>query len=57
MNGMDGAENWSWSSFDTAIRKSETFTPPSDNIAKEAQISFNPKDRGTNGPIHASYPG
>ena len=54
---MDGAENWSWSSFDTAIRKSETFTPPSDNIAKEAQISFNPKDRGTNGPIHASYPG
>lgn len=54
---MDGAENWSWDSFYAAMKKSETFTPPSDAIAQEAAITWNAADHGTHGPIQASYPG
>lgn len=54
---MDGAENWSWESFYAAMKKSETFTPPSDSIADEASIEWDSSDHGTQGPIHASYPG
>lgn len=54
---MEGAENWSWDSFHAAIQKSETFTPPSNAIAQEADITWNSTDHGTRGPIQASYPG
>ncbi|EPS32896.1 hypothetical protein PDE_07857 [Penicillium oxalicum 114-2] len=57
LDGMDGAENWGWESFYAAMRQSETFTPPSEEIAQEAQITWNTSDHGTDGPIHASYPG
>ncbi|KDQ61960.1 hypothetical protein JAAARDRAFT_190666 [Jaapia argillacea MUCL 33604] len=48
---------WSWANFLEAMKKSETFTPPSDAIKAEADIAFDPSSRGTNGPIHVSYPG
>lgn len=54
---MEGAENWAWDSFFAALKKSETFSAPSDDIAKEAQITYNSADHGTDGPIHAAYPG
>lgn len=57
LGDMDGADNWSWDSFYAAMKKSEMFTPPSDDIAKEASIEWNKSERGTSGPIHASYPG
>ncbi|CRG84226.1 Alcohol dehydrogenase [acceptor] [Talaromyces islandicus] len=57
LGGMDGADNWSWDSFYAALKKSETFTPPSDTIAAEANITWDASNHGTDGPIHASYPG
>lgn len=57
LSGMDGADNWSWDSFYAAMKKSETFVPPSNAIAQEGAISWNSADHGTHGPIKASYPG
>jgi choline dehydrogenase len=57
LGDMDGAENWSWDSFYAAMKKSETFDAPSDAIAAEANITYDVSTRGTQGPIHASYPG
>ncbi|CAG8346443.1 unnamed protein product [Penicillium salamii] len=56
LGDMDGADNWSWDSFYAALKKSETFTPPSDAIAAQGGITWNSSNHGTEGPIHASYP-
>ncbi|KAJ5371298.1 CAZyme family AA3 [Penicillium cataractarum] len=57
LGDMDGADNWGWDSFYAAMKKSENFTAPSDSIAQEANITWNTAHHGTQGPIHASYPG
>lgn len=57
LGDMDGAENWSWDSLFAAMKKSETFTPPTTAIAEEADISWDASSHGTSGPIHMSYPG
>jgi choline dehydrogenase-like flavoprotein len=57
LGDMDGADYWGWDSFYAALKKSETFTPPSDSIAAEANITWDASTHGTDGPIHASYPG
>ncbi|KAH8705229.1 putative glucose-methanol-choline oxidoreductase [Talaromyces proteolyticus] len=57
LGDMDGANNWSWDPFYAAMKKSETFTPPSDAIAQEANITWDALTHGTHGPIHVSYPG
>lgn len=55
--GMDGADSWGWESFNAAMKKSETFTPASDSIAKQGDITWNAASHGSKGPIHWSYPG
>jgi hypothetical protein len=57
LGDMDGAENWDWDTFYAAMKKSETFTPPTDAVAKEAAITWNAASHGTSGPIHYSWPG
>lgn len=57
LGDMNGADNWSWDSFYAAMKKSETFTPPTDAVAQEAGITWNAASHGTKGPIHNSYPG
>ncbi|RMZ83195.1 hypothetical protein DV738_g1425, partial [Chaetothyriales sp. CBS 135597] len=57
LGDMDGAENWSWKSFYAAMKKSETFTPPSEGTAQQAGIEWDSSSHGTSGPIHHSYPG
>jgi choline dehydrogenase len=57
LGDMDGAENWSWDSFFAAMKRSETFTPPTGAVAQEADITWNAASHGTNGPIQMSYPG
>ncbi|KAJ5512764.1 Glucose-methanol-choline oxidoreductase [Penicillium fimorum] len=56
LEDMDGADNWSWDSFYAAMKKSETFTPPTDDVVDEARITWNTTHHGTDGPIHATYP-
>ncbi|KAJ9196687.1 CAZyme family AA3 [Paecilomyces variotii] len=57
LGDMDGAENWEWDSFFAAMKKSENFTAPSSDVAKTGDIEWDASDHGTQGPIHASYPG
>ncbi|KZW02249.1 putative glucose-methanol-choline oxidoreductase [Exidia glandulosa HHB12029] len=57
LDNMDNANNWSWDALYAAMKKSETFTPPTDDIAQQVAITFNPSSHGTNGSIHQSYPG
>jgi len=57
LGDMPGASNWGWNSMLAAMKKSETFTPPTAAIAKEGGISFDASSRGTSGPLQVSYPG
>ncbi|KXG50149.1 Glucose-methanol-choline oxidoreductase [Penicillium griseofulvum] len=56
LGDMDGADNWSWESFYASLKKSETFTPPTDGVVDEARITWDASNHGTNGPIHTTYP-
>ncbi|TFK48521.1 alcohol oxidase [Heliocybe sulcata] len=51
------AAAWSWPNFLEAMKKSETFTPPSQDIQQMAQIKYDTSSRGTSGPWQVSYPG
>lgn len=57
LGDMDGADNWSWDSFYSAMKKSETFSPPTDDVKSQADITWDSSTHGSDGPIHASYPG
>jgi choline dehydrogenase len=57
LGDMDGAEDWGWDNFLSAIKKSETFSAPLDYIATQSGAEFTVGDHGSKGPIHASYPG
>lgn len=57
LGGMDGADNWSWDSLFAAMKKSENFSPPFDNIASEGDIQWDASSHGTGGPIDMSWPG
>ena len=52
-----GADKWNWDSLFKGMQDSETFTAPSDDIKKTANIQFNAVSHGTSGPIHVTYPG
>ncbi|TDL26525.1 alcohol oxidase [Rickenella mellea] len=60
ISSQDGATNastWSWESLFEAMKKSETFTPPSQVIQQEGSIEFDPASHGYTGPLDYSYPG
>ncbi|EKV11935.1 Glucose dehydrogenase, putative [Penicillium digitatum] len=57
LGDMYGADNWSWDSFYAAMKKSETFTPPTDqDLIEEAGLVWNASSHGTDGPIHTTFP-
>ncbi|ESK93764.1 gmc oxidoreductase [Moniliophthora roreri MCA 2997] len=56
-DGSNAASSWSWDEFYAAMKKTESFDPPSDDIAKEAGIQYDASLHGTGGPIHWGYPG
>lgn len=56
ISDLDGADAWTWSTFDQALHKSENFTAPLESIASEAHILWNTSEHGSSGPIHTYYP-
>jgi choline dehydrogenase len=56
-DGDNTANSWGWDAFYAAMKKTETFDAPSDDIAKEAGIQYDKSSHGTQGPIHWGYPG
>ncbi|KAG9222139.1 hypothetical protein CCMSSC00406_0009590 [Pleurotus cornucopiae] len=53
----DAAKAWGWTSFLSAMKKSEHFTPPGSDVRNLADIHYEPSNHGTGGPLHISYPG
>ncbi|GAA6037291.1 hypothetical protein JCM8097_008666 [Rhodosporidiobolus ruineniae] len=49
--------NWGWDAVYPYLKKSETWTPPSDHYVQEAQMVLNESLHGLDGPVHYSYPG
>jgi choline dehydrogenase len=56
-DGGAGSNAWNWDSQFAAMKKSETFTPPTSDVQKTANILYSESNHGSNGPLHASYPG
>ena len=50
------AAPWSWDSLFTAMKNTETFTPPVDATESVAGMQYNVSSRGTSGDLHATYP-
>lgn len=50
------ANAWSWARMYEAMKKSETFTPPTADVQKAAGIQFDAASHGSSGPLHTSYP-
>ncbi|KAF7770784.1 CAZyme family AA3 [Agaricus bisporus var. burnettii] len=57
ISSQPDAHEWTWDNFFGALKKSETFTPPTDDTVKTAGIQWNADSHGTSGPVHATYPG
>ncbi|KAF5379450.1 hypothetical protein D9615_006577 [Tricholomella constricta] len=51
------AATWGWDNLLKAMKKSETFTPPTSDVQTTAKIQFEASSYGTNGPLHVTYPG
>ncbi|KAL4246796.1 GMC oxidoreductase family protein [Abortiporus biennis] len=54
---IENGTAWNWENQFAAMKKSETFTPPSADIQAAANIEYNTASHGTSGPVHVSYPG
>ncbi|KAF5379451.1 hypothetical protein D9615_006578 [Tricholomella constricta] len=53
----EAAKKWGWDEFYPAMKKTETFTPPSDEVAQIGNITWSAATHGTSGPMQVSYPG
>ncbi|KAI0074676.1 alcohol oxidase [Panus rudis PR-1116 ss-1] len=54
---IPGGDEWNWNNLFAAMKKSENFTEPSDDIKAAGAIMYDKGSHGTDGPIHSSYPG
>ncbi|CAE6528720.1 unnamed protein product [Rhizoctonia solani] len=55
--GQSSAAAWSWASLFEAMKKSENFTEPSQNIKDAGRIQYDVTSHGRSGPLHYAYPG
>lgn len=51
-----GNPGWGWNGLLPYFKKSETYHPPSPDLAREFRLTYDPSAHGTSGPIHSSYP-
>ncbi|CAG8659184.1 639_t:CDS:2, partial [Acaulospora colombiana] len=51
-----GNTGWGWSDLLPYFIKSETFTPPSAQLAAQFNITYDMRYHGTSGPVQSSYP-
>ena len=50
---------WGWDTMFTAMKKSETFAPPTSEVQQQLgnSIAWDAASHGTSGPVHSSWPG
>ena len=51
------ASKWGWTAMLAAMRKSESFVPPSPEIQHAAVIEYKASSHGTSGPVYSTFPG
>ncbi|KAL4745764.1 hypothetical protein BDW72DRAFT_186094 [Aspergillus terricola var. indicus] len=51
-----GDDSWGWEGLLPYFKKSETFTPPAEELQEEFGIGYESDVHGTTGPVHSSYP-
>ncbi|THH03678.1 hypothetical protein EW145_g6089 [Phellinidium pouzarii] len=51
-----GNPGWNWSRFSASLKKTESLTAPSEEIATKYRQVFNPEAYGTSGPLKTSFP-
>lgn len=56
-SSLIGSAAWNWDNLFAAMKKSETFHPPSPDIALAGDIEFDQDSHGEAGPLSVSYPG
>ena len=49
-------DTWSWDNLLSAMKKSETFTPPLSSVESTAGMQYKTSSRGSDGPLQATYP-
>ncbi|KAI0640658.1 GMC oxidoreductase [Trametes meyenii] len=52
-----GKDKWSWDDLFDTMKESESFTAPSSDVQQLGNIQYNANSRGSNGPVHVTYPG
>ncbi|KAL3490339.1 hypothetical protein BJX62DRAFT_238152 [Aspergillus germanicus] len=50
-----GNRGWGWKDLLPFFKKSETFTPPTEEIQAEWNVTYDPSVHGSSGPIQSSY--
>lgn len=50
------SKTWTWDSMFKAMKKSESFSKPTDKAQKVGDIKYNADSHGTNGPVNVSWP-
>jgi len=51
-----GNEGWNWQSLSQYLKKSQTFTPPSEAIKEQLSLQYiDPTVQGESGPVHISF--
>ncbi|KAF9477068.1 mala s 12 allergen [Pholiota conissans] len=56
-NDAAAADVWGWDKFFTALKKTESFTAPTDDSEKTAGMKYQASSHGTSGNLHVTYPG
>ncbi|KAI9068482.1 GMC oxidoreductase [Trametes sanguinea] len=51
-----GNPGWNWKNFEKYIKRTERFTPPSEEIQKTLNMNFDNWELGTDGPLDIAYP-
>ncbi|KIK05285.1 GMC oxidoreductase [Laccaria amethystina LaAM-08-1] len=49
-------DTWSWDNLPSAMKKSETFTPPLSSIQSTAGMQYQTSSGGSDGPLQPTYP-
>jgi choline dehydrogenase len=53
----NASDTLGWDKVYAGMKKSEIFSPPSDDIASTGNIQWDASSHGTSGAVHASWPG
>lgn len=54
---VENGSIWNWDNLFVDMKKSETYTTPDSAVQSIVTIDYNKSSHGTDGPLHASYPG